>query len=85
MKLIESSVEILPQEEGLLGAYKQIEKAARVCYKSEDRICEGSAKKMVDFLIKRGHNAPLEHGTVYLKIPIDVYNSLYKNKYFPQK
>ena len=28
MKLIESSVEILPQEEGLLGAYKQIEKAA---------------------------------------------------------
>ena len=34
MKLIESSVEILPQEEGLLGAYNQIEKAGRVCYKS---------------------------------------------------
>lgn len=66
MKLIESSVEILPQEEGLLGAYKQIEIAARTCYKSEDKICEGSAKKMVDFLIKRGHNAPLEHGTIYL-------------------
>lgn len=67
MKLIESSVEILPQEEGLLGAYKQIEKAGRVCYKSEDKICEGSAKKMVDFLVKRGHYSPLEHGTIYLK------------------
>lgn len=66
MKLIESSVEILPQEEGLLGAYKQIEKAGRVCYKSEDKICEGSAKKMVDFLISRKHHSPLEHGTVYL-------------------
>lgn len=66
MKLIESSVEILPQEEGLLGAYKSIEKAGRVCYKSEDKICEGSAKKMVDFLISRKHHSPLEHGTVYL-------------------
>jgi thymidylate synthase (FAD) len=66
MKLITSSVEILPQEEGLLGAYKQIEKAGRVCYKSEDKICEGSAKKMVDFLIGRGHFSPLEHGTIYL-------------------
>ena len=66
MRLIESSVEILPQEEGLLGAYKQIEKAGRVCYKSEDKICEGSAKKMVNFLIGRGHFSPLEHGTIYL-------------------
>jgi thymidylate synthase (FAD) len=72
MKLIESSVEIIPQEEGLLGAYKQIEKAGRVCYKSEDRICEGSAKKMVDFLISRGHLSPLEHGTIYLHFK---YNS----------
>ncbi len=66
MKLIKSSVEILPQEEGLLGAYKQIEIAARTCYKSEDKICEGSAKKMIDFLIGRGHFSPLEHGTIYL-------------------
>ena len=66
MRLVESSVEILPQEEGLLGAYKQCEIAGRVCYKSEDKICEGSAKKMVDFLIGRGHFSPLEHGTIYL-------------------
>ena len=46
--------------------YKQIEKAGRLCYKSEDKICEGSAEKMVENLMKRGHGSPLEHGTVYL-------------------
>lgn len=69
MKLIESSVEIIPQDTGLEGVYKQIEIAGRVCYKSEDKICEGSAKKMVDFLVGRHHGSPLEHGTVYLTIP----------------
>ena len=66
MKLIESKVEILEQEPGLEGVYKQIEKASRLCYKSEDKICEGSAEKMVENLMKRGHGSPLEHGTVYL-------------------
>lgn len=69
MKLIESSAEYIPQEEGLEGVYKQIEKAARVCYKSEAK-CDGtyeSAKKFVDKLIERGHTAMLEHGVVYLK------------------
>lgn len=68
MKLVESKCEIVPQESGILGAYKQIEKAGRVCYKSEDKIKEGSAKKMVDFLVSKGHGSPLEHGTIYLKM-----------------
>lgn len=66
MKLIESKVEIVEQEPGLEGIYKQIEKAGRLCYKSEDKICEGSAEKMVGNLMKRGHGSPLEHGTVYM-------------------
>lgn len=69
MRLIESSYVIVPQDPGLEGIYKQIEKAGRLCYKSEDKICEGSAIKMVENLVKRGHGSPLEHGTVYLKIP----------------
>lgn len=70
MRLIDSSVEIIPQESGLLGVYKQIEIAGRTSYKSEDRITEDSAKGFVDMLIKRGHTAPLEHGTVYLYAPL---------------
>lgn len=85
MRLIRSSFEVLPQAEGLEGMYKQIEIGARNCYKSEDKITEGSAEKMVEFLKNRCHYSPLEHGTVYLKIPIELYNSLYKDKYFPQK
>ena len=68
MKLIESKVEIIEQEPGLEGVYKNIEKAGRLCYKSEDKICEGSAEKMVENLMKRGHGSPLEHGTVYLTL-----------------
>ena len=85
MKLIKSSFEILEQESGLQGVYKQIEIAGRTCYKSEDKITEDSAKGFVDRMINSGHGAMLEHGTIYLKIPIEIYNALYKDKYFPQE
>ena len=66
MKLCKSSFEIWDQQEGLEGVYKQIERAGRVCYKSEDKITETSAKEFVERMIKSGHGAMLEHGTVYL-------------------
>ena len=85
MKLCKPSYEIWKQSSGLEGIYKQIEKAGRVCYKSEDKITEDSAKPFVDRMVKSGHGAMLEHGTVYLKIPIEEYKKNYKNKYFPQE
>lgn len=69
MKLIKPSYSIIEQECGLNGIYKQIELAGRTCYKSEDKITEDSAKGFVDRMIKSGHSAMLEHGTVYLAIP----------------
>lgn len=66
MKLIESKVEVIEQQPGLEGVYKQIELAGRTCYKSEDKITEDSAKGFVDRMIKSKHGAMLEHGTVYL-------------------
>ena len=71
MKLIKPSFSILPQSDGLEGIYRQIEMAGRTCYKSEDKITETSAKEFVDRMIKSGHGAMLEHGTVYLTIPND--------------
>ena len=74
MKLIKQSFEILDQQCGLEGIYKQIERAGRTCYKSEDKITEDSAKEFVDRMIKSGHGAMLEHGTVYLKFNVkDLY------------
>lgn len=67
MKLCKPLFEIWEQSAGLEGVYKQIEKVGRVCYKSEDKITEDSAKPFVDRMIKSGHEAMLEHGTVYLK------------------
>lgn len=69
MRLIKPSFSIWDQQEGLEGIYKQIERAGRVCYKSEDKITEDSAIEFVERMIKSGHGAMLEHGTVYLKIP----------------
>ena len=67
MKLIKPSFLIKEQEPELLGIYRQIEYAGRICYKSSDKITENSAKPFVDRMVKSGHGAMLEHGTVYLK------------------
>ena len=69
MKLINPSVELITQTPGLEGIYKQVERVGRVCYKSEDKITEDSAKPFVDRMIKMQHYAMLEHGTVYLAAP----------------
>lgn len=86
MRLIKPSFSIWDQQEGLEGIYKQIERAGRVCYKSEDKITEDSAKDFVDRMIKLGHGAMLEHGTIYLIIDcsgrlLDVANKYVNNKY----
>lgn len=87
MKLIRSSYEIIPQEAGLEGIYKAIERAGRTCYKSEDKITHTSAKDFVDRMIKSGHHAMLEFGTVYLKCkcgynsPLSKYKSNKYSKY----
>jgi thymidylate synthase (FAD) len=70
MKLIKPIFEILDQGIGLEGVYKQIERVGRTCYKSEDKIAEGTAKPFVDRMIASKHLAMCEHGTIYLSIPI---------------
>lgn len=67
MRLIKPSFEILEQKPGLDGLLQHIERCGRTCYKSEDKITEESAPKFVDMLVKRGHTAMVEHGTVYLR------------------
>lgn len=87
MNLIKPKFEILEQQPGIDGIYKMIELAGRTCYRSEDKITPDSAAAFVDRMIKSGHGAMLEHGTVYLHIPDDdinwnFYYSRYKrNKY----
>lgn len=50
---------------------KKIEKIGRVCYKSEDRIQDGSAEKFIEGIIKRGHESVIEHESVSVKVICD--------------
>ena len=66
MKIQRPQYEIWMQNPGELGIYQQIERAGRVCYKSENNTTEDSAKPFVGRMIEHEHYAMLEHGTVYL-------------------
>lgn len=74
MKAIEAGFEILdPISVDGIEELKKIERAARTCYKSEDKITEdgSSARKMVAGLIKSGHEAMLEHGGLTVRFVCD--------------
>ena len=83
MKLIKANFNIIGQGPSIDGIYKIIEQAGRVCYKSENKITETSAKPFVDRMIASKHLAMLEHGTIYLQFPNYRSNStlLIKDKY----
>ena len=69
MKLIKQSFEILEQKDFTIKGIKQfVERCARVSYKSEDRMTDTSYEKFVNMLESRGHDRPLEFGTVHLKM-----------------
>lgn len=63
MKIIKPSVKLLNIT---TNAEKLIELAGRVCYKSEDLITEESSTKFIQNIIKRGHEAVLEHANASL-------------------
>lgn len=69
MKIIKPGYEILTEFDG--HELERIEKIARTCYKSEDKITEDSAEIFVAGLIKRGHEAMLEHDIISVKFICD--------------
>ena len=70
MKIINADVEILDEINGD-EILKHIEKVGRTCYKSEDQITSESAKNFVADLIKRGHEAMIEHFNISVKFICD--------------
>ena len=70
MKIIESSVELVDDFDAK-AIIKKLERAGRVCYKSEGNIKDDSAEKFIRGIIKRGHESVIEHATVSFKIICD--------------
>ncbi len=70
MRLVSPSFEILnpPKREEVL---RHLELCGRVCYKSEDKMTEESASRMVRMLIERGHESPIEHFSISVRIICD--------------
>lgn len=70
MKIIKPSFEILTpiNRQEIL---KHLETVARTCYKSEDKITEESAPKMVKALIRSQHTAMIEHFSISVKMVVD--------------
>lgn len=72
MKIINSQASVLVENDPI----KKIEKCGRVCYKSEDKITEDSAKKFVANIINRGHEAVLEHASFIFQVSYNVYEDI---------
>ena len=70
MKIIQPNVEIITPLNGQ-EILAHIEKVGRVCYKSEDNITENSAEKFVAGIIRRGHEAVIEHYNITVKFTTD--------------
>jgi thymidylate synthase (FAD) len=73
MKIIKPNVELIVNDG---NSMEFIERIGRTCYKSTDKITEGSAKTFVQTLLKRQHYAMLEHDVIYVKIKT---YSIYEN------
>lgn len=53
------------------ACYRHIELCGRVCYKSEGNIEEGSAERLIRSMLARGHESPIEHYSVSVRIITD--------------
>ena len=60
MRITTARVEIMTPIDGQ-AILEHLERCGRVCYKSEGKIAPGSAEKFLAGIIKRGHEAVLEH------------------------
>lgn len=82
MKIVDQSYKIVtPIGYEML---KNIERAGRTCYKSEDRITEDSAKRFCKMLINREHTAMLEHAGFTVRFITDraIANEIVRHRHF---
>ena len=65
MEIIKQGFEWISRPEDVL---EHIERCGRTCYKSEDKITQGSAHKFVKMIIGKGHETVIEHASVSIRL-----------------
>lgn len=71
MKVIQQSYEILTDLTNPISILKEIERAGRVCYKSENNITDDSCITFCKNIINRGHEAVIEHSQLSVRFIVD--------------
>ena len=81
MKVIDPSV-IVSLQSAPHFIMQTIEDAGRTCYKSEDKINETSHVAFIERLVRRGHEAMLEHGyaTAHFRIDRGISHELVRHR-----
>ena len=81
MKVIDPSV-IVSLQSAPHFIMQTIEDAGRTCYKSEDKINETSHVAFIERLVRRGHEAMLEHGyaTAHFRVDRGVSHELVRHR-----
>lgn len=82
MKVIQASYEILTDLSDPIKILKDIERAGRVCYKSENNITDDSCITFCKNIINRGHEAVIEHSQLSVRFTVDraIANELVRHR-----
>ena len=82
MKVIQASYEILTDLSDPIKILKDIERAGRVCYKSESNITDDSCITFCKNILNRGHEAVIEHSQLSVKFTVDraIANELVRHR-----
>ena len=81
MRIVEPVVEIEKVDYNKI--MKNLERACRTCYRSEDKITEESYKTLLKNCINRGHESILEHEKITIRMVCDigVYKDLTRHRH----
>lgn len=70
MRIVDPGFEIItPVDREVI--LRHIELCGRVCYKSEGNIGEGSAERLIKHMLERGHESPIEHFSISVRVICD--------------
>lgn len=72
MKIVNQSAQLLVPESPM----KHIERIGRICYKSEDKVGDGTDRKFVKMLFDHDHHAMLEHYRFIMQVNPTIYELL---------
>lgn len=75
MKVVSAGYEVLSDSD-FQHPLRKVERIARICYKSEDRITEDSYRKMTEVLASRKHMAMFEHAGLAFVVSRELYDAL---------